>query len=42
MVDERGENLLAMFVDKEKERILNETYKSGFEKEYVVDRTQIV
>lgn len=31
-----------MFVDKEKERILDESYTSGFEKEYVIDRTQIV
>ncbi len=31
-----------MFIDKEKERILNESYTLGFEKEYVIDRTQIV
>jgi len=31
-----------MFVDEEKEINLGETYTSGFEKEYVIDRNQII
>ena len=43
MVDETGRSLCAISLDEESEKIQRETYHGmGFEKEFVIDRSQIV